>query len=109
MTAGEHQLEPLVGEGHLLDFVLGGLAYLEQAGLGRQRAVAAKAVDCPVTRCSRQPGARIGWDPVARPALGSDRERLLRGFLGEIEVAEKANQRGQNSAPLLAEEELENR
>jgi hypothetical protein len=28
---------------------------------------------------------------VARPALRGDREGLLRGFLGEIEVAEEAD------------------
>jgi hypothetical protein len=28
---------------------------------------------------------------VARPALGGDHEGLLRGFLGEIEVAEEAD------------------
>jgi hypothetical protein len=109
MTAGEHQLEPLIRKAHLLDFILRRLAHLEQAGLGRQRAIAAKAVDRPVTRGPRQPGARIGGDPLAGPALGRNRERFLRGFLGEIEVAEKADQRGQNTAPLLAEDLLEDR
>jgi hypothetical protein len=109
MTAGEHQLEPLIGKCHLLCLVLRGLAHLEQAGLGRERAIAAQAVDRSVARSGRQPGARIGGDPVARPALGRDRERFLRGFLGEIEVAEKANQRSQNTAPLLAEDRLEDR
>ena len=41
--------------------------------------------------------------PVARPALGGDRERLLRGLLGEVEVAEEADQRGEHAAPLVAE------
>jgi hypothetical protein len=44
-----------------------------------------------------------------RPALGGNRERLLRGLLGEIEVAEEADQVGQNAAPLLAEDLLEQR
>ena len=46
---------------------------------------------------------------VARPALGGDRERLLRGFLGEVEVAEEADQGGEDAAPLLAEGLLEDR
>jgi hypothetical protein len=44
---------------------------------------------------------------VARPALGRDRERMLCGFLGEVEVAEEADQRGEDTAPLLAEDLLE--
>jgi hypothetical protein len=35
--------------------------------------------------------ARIGRGAFARPALGGDRERLLRGFLGEVEIAEEAD------------------
>ena len=46
---------------------------------------------------------------VARPALGGDRERLLRGFLGEVEVAEEADQGGEDAAPLVAEGLLEDR
>ncbi len=42
-----------------------------------------------------------------RPALGCDRKRLLRGFLGEIEVAEEADQRSEDAAPMVAERLLE--
>jgi hypothetical protein len=49
----------------------------------------------------------MAGDPVARPALGGDRERLLRGLLGEVEVAEEADQGGEDAAPLLAEDLLE--
>jgi len=42
-----------------------------------------------------------------RPALGGDRERLLRGFLGEVEVAEEADQRSEDAAPLVAEDPVE--
>ena len=41
--------------------------------------------------------------PVDRPALGGDGERLLRGLLGEVEVAEEADQGGEYPAPVLAE------
>ena len=44
---------------------------------------------------------------VARPALSGDRERLLSGLLGEVKVAEKADQGGQDAAPLLAEDVVE--
>jgi uncharacterized membrane protein len=47
--------------------------------------------------------------PVLRPALGRARERLLSGFLGEVEVAEEADQRREDAAPLLAEDLLDTR
>jgi hypothetical protein len=46
---------------------------------------------------------------VTGPALGCDRKCLLRGFLGELEVAEEADQRSEDPAPLLSEDALENR
>ena len=51
-------------------------------------------------------GARRGALPW--PALGSAGKRLLRCFLGEIEVAEEADQRSEDAAPLVAEDPLEN-
>jgi hypothetical protein len=53
--------------------------------------------------------ARVGGDAVARPALRGDGEGLLRGFLGEIEVAEEADEGSEDAAPLLAEGLLEDR
>lgn len=44
---------------------------------------------------------------VAGPALGRDRERLLGGLLGEIEIAEEADQGRQDSAPLAPEDVLD--
>ena len=56
-----------------------------------------------------QPGPRVGGNPVARPALRGDREGLLGGLLGEVEVAEEADQGGQDAPPLVAEDLLEAR
>jgi hypothetical protein len=42
-----------------------------------------------------------------RPARGRDRERVLRGFLGELEVAEEADQRRENATPFVAEDLFE--
>ena len=53
--------------------------------------------------------ARFRGNPLSRPALGGDGERLLRGFLGEIEVAEEADQRSENTAPRVAEDPFEDR
>src|SRR6516164_11292941 len=45
--------------------------------------------------------------PGIRPALGRDRERLRGGLLGQVEIAEVADQAGQYPAPLVAENLLD--
>ena len=97
MTAGEDELEPLVGKRRRVHRVLHCLLRLEQARLCDQRVIAAKAIDGSVA-CRRH-----------QPALRGDRERLLRGLLGEVEVAEKADQRGEHTSPLVAEGLVEGR
>jgi hypothetical protein len=64
-------------------------------------------VDGPVAGRCHEPRAGVVRRSVARPALGGDREGLLRGFLGELEVAEEADQGSEDAAPLLAEDVLE--
>jgi hypothetical protein len=107
VAAREDELEPLVGEGRLVHVVLCGLGRVEQPGLLRQRPLAAEVVDRAVARRRDQPRALVGGDPVRRPAGGGDRERLLRGLLGELEVAEDADQGGHDAPPLVAEGLLE--
>jgi hypothetical protein len=46
---------------------------------------------------------------VARPARSCHRKGLLGGLLGEVDVAEEADQAGEDTAPLVAEDLLENR
>src|SRR6266540_491112 len=103
MTAGEDELESLVWKCRLDHAVLHTLRHLEQAGLRGQGAVAADAVDREVARRGRQPGARVGGLTVARPALCGDREGALCGLLGEVEVAEEADQGCEDASPLVAE------
>ena len=97
------------GIARVLHLVLGGLGHLEQPGLLGEGAVAADPVDRPVAGRRHQPGARVVRRPIARPALGGDREGLLSGLLGEVEVAEEADQVGEDAAPLVAEDPLEDR
>jgi hypothetical protein len=107
VTAGEDELEALVGEGRLVHAVLRHERRVQQAGLRGQRPIAADAVDRAVARGGDQPARRVPRDAVARPALRRDRERLLRGLLGEVEVAEEADEGRENAAPRLAEGLLE--
>ena len=109
MAAREDELEPFVRDRHLIHLVLRRLRHLEQADLRRERAVAADPVDRPIARGRDQPGARVAGRPLAGPALGGDRERLLGGLLGEVEVAEEADQGGEDASPFVAECLLENR
>jgi hypothetical protein len=109
VAAGEDELEALVGYRLVVHGVLHGLRHLEQPRLRRERAVAPDAVDRPVARGRDEPGARVVGRPVPRPALGGGRERLLRGFLGELEVAEEADQRREDAPPLVAKDPVEDR
>jgi hypothetical protein len=89
--------------------VLSRYGHLQQVGLCGKRAIAADAVDRTIARGHQQPRARIRRRTIALPALGRGRERLLRGFLGEVEVAEEADQGRQNAAPFVAKDPLEDR
>jgi hypothetical protein len=68
----------------------------------------AQPVDCPVPRRRHDPGPGIRRDAVAGPALRGDREGLLDGVLGEVEVAERADQ-DRDGAPELLPERLGDR
>jgi len=103
MAAGEKKLEPLVWKRPRVHCVLRRLRQVEQPGLCRQRAIAAYPVDRSVARRRHEPGARVRGRTISRPALGGYCEGLLRGLLGEVEVAEETDQRGENTSPLLAE------
>jgi hypothetical protein len=92
VAAGEEELEPLVRDRRLVHVVLHRFRHVEQASLRGERVIAADAVDRAVARGGHEPGARVGGRPVAGPALGGDREGFLGGFLGEVEVAEEADQ-----------------
>jgi hypothetical protein len=107
VAAGEDQLEPLVGDRRLVHVVLHGLPHVEQPQFRLERSIAADAVDRSITRRRHQPGARAGRSALARPARGGDRKGLLGGFLGEVEVAEEADQRCDDTAPLVAEDLIE--
>ena len=107
MAAGEDELEPLVGNRRLVHVVLRGLPHVEQAELRLERAIAADAVDGAVAGRRYEPRARVRGSPFAGPPLGGDRERLLSGLLGEVEVAEEADQAGEDASPLVAEDLVE--
>ncbi len=107
VAAGEDQLEPLVGNDCQFHLVLRRFGHVEQSGLRRERAVAADPVDRAVSRGRHEPGAWVVRRPVARPARRGDREGLLGCLLGEVEVAEEADQGRDDPPPFVAEDPVE--
>src|SRR6202012_5863840 len=74
-----------------------------------QRPLASDPIDRPVARSDGQPRAGVGRDAVPRPALRRDCERVLGGLLGEVEIAEETDQRGEHAPPLIAEDAIQQR
>src|SRR5262249_1819405 len=97
----------LVGDCRRVHAVFHRLRTVEQASLLCKRAIAAEAVDRTVAGGGHEPRARIGRRPLSGPALRRDRECFLGGLLGEVEIAEEANQARENPAPFVAEDLLD--
>ena len=111
MAAGEDQLQALVGDRAVVEVELvhgrGRSIGLQQPRLVlsvRSRRMRSMARLRPVAT-SQATGC--SGDPVAGPPLGRDRERLLSGLLGEVDVAEEADQGREDAAPLAPEDLLD--
>jgi hypothetical protein len=108
MAASEDETEAVVLHGSCL------LRLAEVAAFGRQHShlddeflsasLAAESVDRSIAGSGRDPAARVGRQAIARPGGQGDGERLLDCVLGEVDVAEGADQGGDRSAGLLAED-----
>ena len=109
MAAREDQLEPLVSDRRLVHSSSVASCTSSRLRLRRERAIATDAVDGAVARSRDEPRAGICGRAFAGPPLGRDRERLLGGLLGEVEVAEDADEAREDPAPLVAEDLLERR
>jgi hypothetical protein len=107
VTAGEEQLQALIGDRRLIHLFLHCCGYVEQLGLLDERAIPPDPVDSSIPGGCHQPGARVVRRPFARPALGGDRERLLSGLLGQLEAAQEADQGGEDAAPFVSEDPVE--
>src|SRR6266571_1569593 len=79
--------------------------------LGRQPAYLAARLAQPVDRLESasgdEPRARIRRHAFDRPALHRRRKRILQRLLGEVEVAEEADQGGQDAAGFGAVDRLD--
>src|SRR5262249_8374827 len=107
MAAGEDQLEPLVCELRVVAVRFHRLLDLQELRLRGERLLAPAAIDGSVARRRREPGAGVVRRTVSPPAVRGDRERLLSGLLGKIEVTEEADQVGKDPTPLIAKDVAE--
>src|SRR5439155_972405 len=104
VAAGEDQLEALVGEAALVCHLVQNLGHGDEMRLRRERALAPDPVDGLVACRRDEPGAGIRRDAVSGPPFCGDRERLLGGFFGAVEIAEEAGEGRNDTSPLIAED-----
>ena len=116
VAAQEHQAELVVGDdidegveveefGSVVRFHVVGVLHPVggEIAIGARR-FAAQPVDRPVAGGGGDPSARVGWHASDRPAFGGDRKCLGDRVLGEVDVAEDADQGG-SATPDLAPED----
>ena len=107
MAAREDQAQLLVGNHLGLLVVVPRRQSREELGLPLEGPLAPDPVDRAVASRGRQPGAGVVRHTVDGPALQRGRHRVLKGVLGEVEVAEDADQAREHAPPLGAEDALE--
>jgi hypothetical protein len=104
VAAGEDQPQPLVADhAGVLRLVAG----VQECGLGvlvPPGRLAAQDVDRPAAGGGDDPSRRARRDAVARPAADGLRPCLLEGVLGDVEIAEDADEDGDRAAVLGGED-----
>src|SRR5256712_8721334 len=109
VAAREDELEPLVRDVHVggprgLGGSEGGIAPFNECELLAIARVTAEAVDPLALRHDEEPGAGVAPGPRLRPMLERADYRVLDALLGDVEVAEGADERRGEPAGLLAED-----
>ncbi len=102
MAAGENQPQPVVVHALLVvsaGVARGGLeAFGDLAERGVEPGALAHGGDRFESAGRDQPGARVGGEAIARPLFDGGGERVVHRLLGEIEIAEQADQGGEHAA-----------
>jgi hypothetical protein len=105
MTAGEDETEAIVLDAVVVQrfgFVGNRLDLLGHVLHRVEPRMAAYAVDGLEAAGGHKPRARICGHAIARPLLERRPERVVQGFLGEIEITEQADQCGEDATRLRA-------
>jgi len=111
VTTREDQPQPVVGDrAHVLLVTSERLERLDRAELRRllaERPFAPEPVDRAVARGRGDPRAGVVGDPALGPHAHRLGERVLDGVLGEVEVAQDPDQRGDRSSLLRSEQAVD--
>jgi hypothetical protein len=106
MATREDQAQPVVGHDGLLAVDGGVPGFVQPGGLGVLAGAGLLPAD-PVDRAAPgggdDPPGRARRQPVDRPPGDGDGERVLHGFLGQVDVPEGADERGDRTAVFGAE------
>jgi hypothetical protein len=112
VAAGEDQPQHVVAE--RIGVLVGRCDLLRDRGLGLEVALLRAEQDLPAQTVDRlvpsdidQPGARISRNAFRRPLLDRRREGFLQRLLGELEIADEADQRREDATRLLPEDPLD--
>jgi hypothetical protein len=117
VTAREDQAQSIVGDRHVVVRTGAGLDRRQirldrriagqLVGLVAKSPTAADPVDRPIPGGRRDPCTRICRDAAVGPDLECGDERVLDRLLGEVEVAEDADERRDRPSLLLAEQAVD--
>jgi hypothetical protein len=108
MATGKDQTQSVVWHGSF--FVFAGLLLgqpVQKLRLAGEGPLTSDPVDRAVARRGEEPGGRSLGHPACGPAVECRRDGVLKGILGEVEVAQDADQAREDASPLLAEDTLE--
>ena len=105
MTAGEDEAQPIVSHRVVLRFPLALLERLQRRQLVDffgEAGATPQAIDRLVPSRLNEPSAGIVRQLSRRPLLESGGERFLNHLLGEVEIAEEADQSGEDASRFRA-------
>src|SRR5256885_12891002 len=110
VAAGEDEREPVVGDrAHAVILLRKVAQACQELGLAGEGLLATDTVDGAIARGRDDPGAGVAGHAFVRPTVDRDRERVLDGVLGKLEVAEDTNEDRDCTAPFLTEDLVDSR
>jgi hypothetical protein len=111
VATGEEEFKTLIRDRVIqMKLEIGGLRLFSQLDFPEQPSdtlLSTQAINGFVLGDGHQPAGRVDRQTISSPAVNGSGERLLERVLGEIEVPETADQRGEQSTPVILEDLLE--
>src|SRR5688572_13521869 len=111
MATGEDEAELVVFDDRLIACIAAHCWFVEALRESAQRCVEPRAAAESINRLEatdrHEPRSWVGGHTLTRPSLHGRSERLVHRFLGEIEVAEEADERSENAAGVVSIDALD--